>query len=82
MHVYLMELHIFSGEESRSRSSFKVKRHIRGHSVSQTHLVFSVHGVCTVTISLFCQEWDGLSLKMSGYFMLLYCLLISTILHV
>ncbi|KAH3724305.1 hypothetical protein DPMN_050121 [Dreissena polymorpha] len=37
MHVYLMELHILSGEGSRS--SFKVKCHIRGHSVSQTHLV-------------------------------------------
>ena len=44
MHVYLMELHILSGE--RSRSSFKVKGQIHGskllnriHSVSQTHLV-------------------------------------------
>jgi len=25
MHVYLMELHILSGERSKSRSSFKVK---------------------------------------------------------
>ena len=46
MLVYLMELHILSGERSRSRSSFKVKGQIygsksleSGHSVSQTHLV-------------------------------------------
>ncbi|KAH3720086.1 hypothetical protein DPMN_062979, partial [Dreissena polymorpha] len=43
MHVYLMELHILSGEGSRS--SFKVKHHIDGHcrdpgrqySVRSTH---------------------------------------------
>ena len=47
MHVFLMELHILSGE--RSKSSFKVKAQIygskslkRGHSVSQTHLVYEV----------------------------------------
>ncbi|KAH3768206.1 hypothetical protein DPMN_169418 [Dreissena polymorpha] len=40
MRVYLKELHILSSEGSRSRSSFKVKRHIGGHCVSQTHLVF------------------------------------------
>jgi len=45
LHVYRMELHILSGE--RSRSSFKVKGQIygskslqRGHSVSQTHHLF------------------------------------------
>ena len=41
MHVYLMELHILSGEGSRS--SFNVKGRIYGggggHSVSHTHLV-------------------------------------------
>jgi hypothetical protein len=35
--VYLMELHILSGEGSRS--SFKVKHYLGGHCVSQTHLV-------------------------------------------
>jgi hypothetical protein len=45
MHVYLMELHILSGE--RSRSSFKVKGQIygfkaasRGHCDSKTQLLF------------------------------------------
>ncbi|KAH3816248.1 hypothetical protein DPMN_117761 [Dreissena polymorpha] len=41
MRAYLKKLHILSGEGSRS--SFKVKRHIGGHCVSQTHLVPGWH---------------------------------------
>ena len=46
MRVYLKELHILSGEGSRSRPSFKVKRHIGRHCVSQTHLVFFWNWIC------------------------------------
>ena len=61
MHVYLMELHILSGERSRSRSSFKVKGQIygskslkSGHSVSQTHLVFTISLQLSGAISCKC----------------------------
>ncbi|KAH3895296.1 hypothetical protein DPMN_019457 [Dreissena polymorpha] len=51
MHVYLMELHILSGERSRSSftrsmSSYKVKHHIGGHCISQTHLVTRSYFPC------------------------------------
>ena len=35
MHVYLMELHILSGERSRSMSFFKVKGQIYGFKAAQ-----------------------------------------------
>ncbi len=38
MHVYLMELHILSGERSRSMSSFKVKGNIYGDMVFHKHI--------------------------------------------
>ena len=40
MLVYLMVLHILSGERSRSRSSLKVKGQIHGETVFYKHTLF------------------------------------------
>ena len=49
MHVYLMELHILSGERSRSRSSFKVRGQIYVAQIANfmntedSNLIFGMH---------------------------------------
>ncbi|KAH3778653.1 hypothetical protein DPMN_180123 [Dreissena polymorpha] len=47
MHVYLMELHILSGERSRSRSSFKVKVILQGVAKRRYNRKKLVRGVQT-----------------------------------
>ena len=54
VHVYLMELHILSGE--RSRSLFKVKCQLHGrHIVLQTHHVV-FYSECSLSMEIFLQK--------------------------
>jgi len=67
MHVYLMDLHILSGEWSRSRSSFKVaqvkymgqNRSFHSHfcTIHYTNLIFGMH-VYLMDLHVLSGEWS------------------------
>ena len=58
MHVYLMKLHILSGERSRSRSSFKVRGQIYVAKIAHFMNTFAILKIAIWYLACMCISWS------------------------